>query len=145
MRIARVVMGGAVVALASASAGAQQRAALVVGPRLASKEALSYDSTGEASLYLPAAQGSQESPTARPFNIRGPASAAASQNDGGAGRFKSGAGGALVDGIAAGGFVFSVAHFIDSDSAVKAGLIGGAVVFVGELVWNKIRSHSDEP
>ena len=134
MRIASWVINGVLLALMSSNAGAQQRNALTVGARVAGQEAPIID----ADEVLPQAERPSATQASSAPSLLAP-------RDEKAGMFKQGPGRALVDGIAAGGFVFSVTHLIHSDAQVKAGLIGGAVVFLGELAWQQIHPVPEKP
>lgn len=58
---------------------------------------------------------------------------------------RSGPGRALVDGIAVGGFVFAVTNLAGSDGAVKSGVIGGGVVTIAELLWQRLGPRPKAP
>ena len=137
MRITPPIVCVLVMSLLSSRADAQQRDGLATGalPRQhVSKGIEDADSVSARVDASPVDVGPASTSLAAPTLP----SYVAARNDSG-GMFKQGPGRALVDGVAAGLFVGSVTHFIDSDAQVKAGLIGAAVVFLGELLWQQLQ------
>ena len=126
-----------ILASVGTSADAQQREALSVTPHLATP--VVRDFSPQASLALVPAEVGDEGNSRQLMLYR--SRDFPTQPDGEGGMFKSGVGRAVADGIAAGGLVFSVTHFIDSGSAVRAGLIGGGIVLVGDLQHRDLSLH----